>query len=324
MKMTRILSMVFAMIFSICVYAQPTNFDPAQRPIEIIVPFPPGGSSDSIARLMGEMFNDVGWKAVVITKTGGASIVASNYVANSKPDGHTLLMAANAVFDQIATSDSDKKLSYNENSFAPIIPMGTSSYALTMNGNVQINSYEEFKNYVRKNPEKFNVGFWNPNTAKLFAIWAEKEKLPAPNVVTYKGSAQMQLDLFGDNITFIVDSTPNLIQHLKSNKVKIFAVLDSRGEMILKRHKSDTKVFVIGQKYPELDVAIWHGVYAPAGTDPEVIAKINEVLNKGLKNPKYSENIDMLHLESPGGSVGLLDKRQKHIFNIIKTLPKDK
>ena len=285
------------------------SFTPTNRVIEIVVPYPPGGATDKWGRVLDEIFKAHGWQSTVLNKPGADTVIGSNYVATSKPDGHTIYVGGNGFIDaNIAFKQRAPGIEYTENSFEPIIPLGAGTAVLAVAKNIPVNNYEEFKQYVKKNPEKFNLGFWNTYTGNIFYEWAKKEGLPRPNIIFYKGSAPQVADIMGGHIPFAFDTYTAMAPLYQADKIKIIAALDRRGVAIIKKDSPKANLVSIASRVPGVDVPIWYGLYAPAGTPRDVVAQINAVVNTALQDPKYTRDIEMLHIANFGGTPA--DQRQ--------------
>jgi tripartite-type tricarboxylate transporter receptor subunit TctC len=299
------------------------SFTPTNKIIEIVVPYPPGGATDKWGRVLDEIFKAHGWQSAVLNKPGADTVIGSNYVAAAKPDGHTIYVGGNGFIDaNIAFKQRAPGIEYTENSFEPIVPLGAGTAVLAVSNNVPVNNYEEFKQYVKKNPEKFNLGFWNTYTGNIFYEWAKKEGLPRPNIIFYKGSAPQVADILGGHVPFAFDTYTAMAPHYQAGKVKIIAVLDSRGVAIIKKDQPKAKLVSIASRVPGVDVPIWYGLYAPAGTSKEVIAQINTVVNHALQDPKYTKDIEMLHIANFGGTPSEQRQVQVNTLNIMRNVAK--
>lgn len=300
------------------------DFSPTTRTIEIVVPYPPGGATDKWGRVIDEIFREQGWKSVVQNKPGADTVIGSNYVAAARPDGHTLYVGGNGFIDaNIAFKQKAPGIEYTENSFAPIIPLGAGTAVLAVANNVPVNTYEEFKEYVRKNPGQFNLGFWNTYTGNVFYEWARLEKLPKPNIVFYKGSAPQVADITGGHIPFVFDTYTAMAPHYQTGKVKIIAVLDRRGVAIVKKDRPSADIISIASRVPSVDVPIWYGLYAPRGTPKEVIDRINQVVSTALRDPKYTKTIEMLHIANWGGTSEDQRRVQSAVLEIMRNVSRN-
>lgn len=306
------------------IVASAAGFEPTKKTIEIIVPYPAGGATDKIGRTVSDILNTHGWKSIVVNKPGADTVIGSNYVATSAADGHTLYIGGNGFIDaNIAFKNKAPGIEYNENSFAPVAPLGVGTLVLSVPANSPVNTYDEYKAWIKKNPEQFNLGFWNAYTANIFYEWARLEKLPKPTIVPYKGSAPLVLDLVGGNIQASFDTFTAIRPHYESGKVKILATLDAEGAKVISQSGPGVKPVVISAKHPIMNIPIWYGLFAPAGVDPAVVKEINTVVNKGLSDPVLLETFKAFSIVNVGGSPQDLDRRQKSILNSMKAISKN-
>lgn len=314
---------VVSLLVAVCFGATAQTFNPVSRVIEIVVPYPPGGATDRWARTIDEIFRAQGWQSAVVNKPGADTVIGSNYVAAARPDGHTVYVGGNGFIDSnIAFKNKAPGIEYTENSFVPIVPLGAGTAVLAVAKNVPVNNYEEFLQYVKKNPEKFNLGFWNTYTGNIFYEWARREGLPRPNMVFYKGSAPQVADILGGHIPFVFDTYTAMAQHSQAGNVKIIATLDQRGSAIVKRQQPELSLISIASRVPSVDVPIWYGLYAPAGTPDAVVSQINSVINTALKDPRYTKNIEQLHIANFGGSAQDQRRVQTSVLNIMRNVSK--
>lgn len=295
----------------------------ATQPIEIVVPYPPGGATDKLARIVDQIFNDNGIKSFVTNKAGADGVIGGNYAAKARPDGKTVFMSGTGLLDaNIAFRAAG--LEYNERSFVPIAPIANVSYVLVVKKGMPIDSYEKFKFYVRANPEKFNIAFWNANTARIFTEWARVEGLPKPNIIMYKGSGPMMIDVLGGHVDFAWDTWVSAAPHFESNKLNIIATLDNQGQEVIKKIRPDSEVVSVAQRHPELGIGVWYGLWAPAGTPPDVIKQMNTVINQAFRQPKYQQAIESLNVKKYGGTAQSLARLQGRNYDTLKRLANEK
>ncbi|CAB4129262.1 PBP2_Bug_TTT domain containing protein [uncultured Caudovirales phage] len=304
------------MLLSLSAYA---NFDPAKHPIEIVVPYPPGGATDKLARIVDQIFVENGWRSYVNNKGGADGIIGGNYAAKAKPDGYTLFMSGTGLLDANIVYRA-QGLEYNENTFVPIVPVANVSYALIIKKGMPIDTYEKFKFYVKTNPDKFNLAFWNANTANVFLEWARVEGLPKPNIILYKGSGPQIIDLLGGHVDFAFDTWVAIAPQFEADKVKIVATMDNQGVEVIKKIKPGSEVVSIAQRHPELSLGVWYGLWAPTGTPKEVIAEINRVVNQAFKQDKYQTAIEALNVKKYGGTAEQLGRNQNNNLKLLKRI----
>ena len=281
--------------------------------IEIVVPYGPGGAASNYAQLVSEILTDNGRPAVVVNKPGADAVIGANYAAKAKADGKTLFLgttssiAANVVFNAPG-------MEYNKDTFDPVIMLNQLSLTLAVPASSPIKNYEQFKFYVRANPEKFNLGFYNTNIANIFFDWAEKENLPRPTIIMYKGSAQLDTDLAGGNLPFAFDNyAPPMTPLIEAGKIRVIASLDNTvpGVPNLSKH------------HPELAFGVWYGLFANTGTPKSVITEINQLINTEIKKPKYANKIKEMNIRYIGGTPKDLQALQIRDLNTLKRFFKE-
>jgi tripartite-type tricarboxylate transporter receptor subunit TctC len=293
-------------------------------PIKIVVPYAPGGSTDKWARVVGKIFSDHGWKNYIENKPGADTTIASNLVAESAPDGTTLYLSGFGYLDaNLAFKQRPEGIRYNKNSFTDIVPLGSGTLVLAVANHIPVNNYKEFKEYVRKNPRMFNLGFFNRYIANTFYVWAKKENLPEPNIIMYKGSAPLDADLIGGQIPFAFDTYNTIAPFQLAGKVKVIAVLDSVGYDLVHRANPGLDLFNIAAVYPELAVPIHYGVAGPAGMLPVAVAEINRVVNRALKDPKYTKEMEDMYLSVKGGTPADLTNAHVRLLQTFKNVAKE-
>jgi len=294
----------------------------ANQPVEIVVPYPPGGATDKLARIVEEIFNENGIKSYVTNKAGADGVIGGNYAAKARPDGKTVFMSGTGLLDANIAFRAPG-IEYNEKSFTPVAPIANVSYALIIKKGMPIDSYEKFKFYVRANPEKFNLAFWNANTANVFLKWAQAEGLPRPNIILYKGSGPQIIDLLGGHVDFAFDTWVAIAPHVSAGKVKIVATMDNQGAEVIRKIDPRSDVVSIEKVHPELAIGVWYGLWAPAGTSKATIDNMNKVINAALKEPKYREKMEMLNVKIYGGSTKSLLVNQTRNLQILKKIAQD-
>jgi tripartite-type tricarboxylate transporter receptor subunit TctC len=298
------------------------NLAVAEQPIEIVVPYPPGGATDSLGRIVSEILTENGMSTVVLNKPGADAVIGANYAAKGKPDGKTLFVGATGALDSNIAFKA-QGMEYTEKTFVPIVPLANISYVLAVPASSPIRNYEQFKFYVRANPEKFNLAFWNANTANIFYDWARKENLPKPNIILYKGSGPQMIDLVGGHVPFAYDTWLAMAPQFEADKVRVIATLDRGGLAVVKKLKPGNESIAISDIHPDLNVGVWYGLWAPAGTPKATLDKMNTVINIAFKSPKYREKMELLNIKTYGGSSESLLTMQQRNLKILKRIAQD-
>jgi tripartite-type tricarboxylate transporter receptor subunit TctC len=265
------------------------------KPIHIVVGFPPGGGNDIIARLLGaKMQESWGQPVVIDNKPGANSIIASEFVAKSAPDGYTLLV--NATGGMSVNPVLYSKLPYDSlKDFVPISMVGSFPLVLVVNPEVPVGSVNELIAYAKANPGKLNYS--SGSTAFQVATEMFKQMTGADfKHIPYKGSpASITAVIAGDVQMTIVD-TPPLVPQLKSGKVKALAVTSA------KRSAAMPELPAIAESVPGYEMVLWIGVFAPAGTPSELAAKLNAEVVRIVNLADIREKLAGLGVEPLGNS----------------------
>jgi len=268
------------------------------RPIKLIVTVPPGGAADFIARLIAsKLSTSMGQQVVVENKAGASGSLASDFVAKSAPDGYTLLQSS------ITTHGIGPalmpKLPYDPvASFAPITMLASLPLIMTVNADLKANTLAEFAAIAKERPGKLafassgNGGA--PHMAgELFKAALSLDMIHAP----YRGSGPAVADLVGGQVQVMFDGAPSLLQHITTGKIKALAAASPRRNPLLPQVPTFAEL-----GYPAVNVALWYGLMAPAGTPADIIARINREVNQALRSPDVLERFASQGTEALGGS----------------------
>lgn len=260
------------------------------KPIRLIVPFGPGGSTDLAARLVAEFGSrELGQQIVVENKPGAGGSTGMEFVAKSPADGYTLGMAT------VSTHGANpavygSKLKYNPvKDFAPVTNVATTPSVFAVNPNkVSAKGMKEFLAAAKAAPGKYSYG--SPGTGSLghanishFAALAQIELLHVP----YKGGGQAMNDAVAGQVDAITDNLPSALPHIKAGKLRALAVLSE------KRSPALPDVPTYGELgFPQMGGGGWFGVVAPAGTPPAVVARLNAAIHKAMQQPDFIKKMD--------------------------------
>ncbi len=250
------------------------------RPITLIVPYPPGGATDTLARIVGKaMTAQFGQSVVIDNKAGAGTIIGAQHVANAAPDGYTILITGNTTFTINAALKS--KLPYDPlKSFTPLATIGGNSLVMLANPAVPASNVKDVIAMAAKEPGKFGFGTFGLGTSTHFAgemfQALSNTKL---NHVPYKGSAPAMADLIGGQLPFTFDTTIAAGPQLAAGKVKAIAVTTKA------RSKSLPNVPTFAESgLGEFDLSIWIALVAPKGLPEPVRAKLEKALQEMTTN----------------------------------------
>jgi tripartite-type tricarboxylate transporter receptor subunit TctC len=263
------------------------------RPIHLIVPFPPGGVADIIARPIAEWVSRSLGEPVVVENHGGATgTMGASYVAHANPDGYTLLLGTT---NEIAMSPTlFKSLPYNPTkAFTPITPVAEFPNVLIVGADTPVKTLADLVALARAKPGMLTfassgIGSTNHLTAEIFQREANIKILHVP----YKGGGPAVADVFGGHVTAMFATLPSAIALIKSGKLRALAVTGL--------HRSPALPDVPTAKeagLPGLVVTTWNGVLAPAGTPPEIVERLHKVLAAGVADPIIKKNFAQLGAE---------------------------
>jgi tripartite-type tricarboxylate transporter receptor subunit TctC len=255
------------------------------QPIRIIVPFPPGGTTDQIARRVQPLLEQKLKTAVVIENRGGASgSIGTQIVVNAPADGHTFLM----VFDTHAANPSLLKLPFDTlNDLAPIMLIGTSPMVITAH---PATSYQRFADVITVAKEKPGVVAYGTIGAGSLAHLAMSQIANAFNVtlthVPYKGGGPLTTDALGGHVPIAVASIALLLPHIRAGALRPLAVTSRVRVEHLRDTPTTSELGLAG-----FDAEAWWGMLAPAKTPREIIARMNATMIDALQDPTVKESL---------------------------------
>lgn len=251
-----------------------------QKAIRIIVPYPPGGTTDLLVRSINARLQQALGQPVVIENRGGASgTIGADVVAKSAPDGYTLLVGAahHTIAQSVFT-----KLPYNiASDLTPITLMAMVPNVLVVNPNVPAKSVAQLVELTKRESTKYSYGSVGPGSAHHLIGEMFKLETGANLVhVPYKGSGPAVIDLIGGQIDVMFDSVPSALPHIRTGKTRALGVTTARRSSVLPDVPTLDEAGVKG-----FDVGTWFGLFAPNGTPPGVIARLNKEATAALADP---------------------------------------
>ena len=260
-------------------YAQNAATYPS-RPIKIVVPFAPGGTTDMLARLVGQRLTQSwGQPVVVENKPGAGATLGADIVAKSAPDGYTLLMGA--AHHTIAQKVYAKIPYQFDRDFAPITMVAMVPNMVVVNSEVQAKTIGEFIALTKSQPGKFNYGSAGAGTAhhligEMFKLRAGVDLIHVP----YKGSAPAVADLLSGQVQLMFDTVTSGLPQVKAGKLRALAVTTAKRSSAMPDVPSLSETVL-----PGFDVGTWFGLLAPAATPPAIVQKLNAEIVKIIQQP---------------------------------------
>jgi tripartite-type tricarboxylate transporter receptor subunit TctC len=267
------------------------------RPVHFVVGFPPGGTTDIVARLLGQWLSErFGISFVVENKAGAGTNLATEAVVRAPADGHTLLVVTPANTINVSYYD---KLDFDfERDIKPVARLIRSPFVLEVFPGFPVNTVPELIVQAKRNPGKITMASFGTGTAshlsgEMFKMMAGVQMVHVP----YRGSAPMITDLLGGQVQVAFDNLPASIEHIRAGKLRALAVTTStRSEML-------PDVPTLAEFLPGYETSSWLAVGAPSRTPTEIIVTLNKEINAALADPKVSARLEDLGATVLAGSI---------------------
>ncbi len=271
------------------------------KPVRLIVPFAPGGGTDLIARtLAGGMQQALGQPVIVENKPGGGTVIGSDMVAKSAPDGYTLVVAT---FAHAVNPSLLQKLPFDTNkAFAPVILLGRGPNVLVVRAESPYKSVNDVTIAAKANPAKLTYASQGKGTSahlagEMFANLAKVEMLHIP----YRGAGPAITDLLGGSVDMIFGTAAAVSTFVDAGKLRALGVTSPQPSPALKG------VPAIADTVPGYQTESWYGLYAPAGTPKDVIAKLNAAAAKATQSADFRKKVEQEGLVVSAGTPAELD-----------------
>lgn len=255
------------------------------RPVRIVVASPPGGTADFLSRVMGQWLSErLGQPFVTENRSGAATNVAAEAVANANPDGHTLLLVNPA---HVLNAMLYNKLNYNfVRDIAPVAGLMRAPNVMAVNPSVPANTVPEFIAYAKANPGKLNYASAGPGTllhlaGELFKIMAGIEMVHVP----FRGTAPALTALLGGQVQMMCDNISTSLEHIRAGQLRALAVTTATRSELL------PELPTVADSLPGFEQSAFFGVGAPRRTPAEIIERLNTEINAGLVDPKMKERL---------------------------------
>jgi len=267
------------------------------RPIKIINPYTPGGSVDPVLRpLTQKMQEYLGQSVVTEYKPGAGTNIGSDFVAKSKPDGYTLLLATSSLAISPALY---KSLPYDAlRDLTPVAYVGDQPFSIVISTTQPFKSVQELLAFARANPGKLSFGSSGNGGAvhlgmELLKSLTNTQMLHIP----YKGGAQTLTALLAGDIQVMLSPPSNFVQHIASGRVRMIGMASTR------RVAGFDVPTVIEQGVPGFTAGVWYAVYAPSGTPQPILDKLHQTITRAMNDKQMIETYQKLVLVPGGGSI---------------------
>lgn len=291
---------ILAMLATIST-AMPSHADTESyptRPIKLIVPYPAGGITDIVGRTIAERISATLDQPVIVDNRAGAGgSIGAGMAAHSKADGYTLFLGTSATNGTNPSTYAHLKYQ-PATDFAPIALIASAPLIIIVHPSLPAKTLPEFISYLKANPKKITYATTGTGgsvhlTTEQFSMMTGTEMIHVP----YKGSTPALTDLMGGHVQVMFDNAPSAAPLAQSGKVRALAVTGAKRSILAPEVPTVSETAV-----PGFDSSSWIAIYAPAGTPDDIVAKLNSVVNAGLKNPSLLETFNKSGLEPRGGT----------------------
>jgi tripartite-type tricarboxylate transporter receptor subunit TctC len=266
------------------------------KPVRMVVPFAPGGSNDILARVVGQKLTEAwGQQVIVENRPGGGTVIGTDVVAKSAPDGYTLLMVSPS---HSTNPTLVKKLPFDTlRDLAPVILLAHSSNVLLAHPSLPVRSVKDLVALARSRPEEITFGSGGNGTSTHLSgeLLSQRAKVKMVHV-PYKGAAPAGMALISGEVTWLFGNAIPSLPHIRSGRLRPLAVTGAQRLPVL------PDVPTVADTLPGFEVYAWYGIAVQGATPKDVIARINRDIGRVLENSEMKSRLAAEGAEAKGGS----------------------
>jgi len=289
--MSRFLAAILALLLPFAAAGQYPN-----KPIRLIVPFPPGGAAELGARIYAQPLGQaLGQPVIIETKPGADGAIAADATMKAAPDGYTLFYATNTAFSWVPAVRRSPP--YDPLSdFTPVSMIGQFGFFVFAHPSVPANTMAELLAYIRANPGKLNYGSGNSTAMLATAQLVQREKLDVVHI-PYKGDGPLSIDLLGGRVQFAIATPGSAAPQVKEGKLRVLATLLPSRNALLPQAPT-----MVEAGLASLSITPWGGVFGPKGMPRDIADRLSRELVAVLKRPEVHEAFGKLAFEPRGST----------------------
>ena len=284
---------VAAYLAAACAICQAQSWP--NKPIRMLVGFPPGGPTDVVARIVSDKFSgQIGQRIIIDNRPGAAGNIAVEILTKATPDGHTLLYSSNAI---ALSPGLYSKLGYDPwKDLAPITEIGNGCLIFVVHPSLPAKSVQEFIDYAKARPGQLNYASSGAGTSTHLAavLFSQRTGIQTQHI-PYKGTAPSLVDMIAGRTQFLMGAVLTAVPHIKEGRLRALAVTGP------KRIKSLPEVRTLEESgLPGFVVTTWQGLFAPAGTPAPVLARVHSEIVKAVQSPELRPKIEQQDMDPTG------------------------
>jgi tripartite-type tricarboxylate transporter receptor subunit TctC len=263
------------------------------KPVRLIVPFPPGGGTDALGRILAAKLGELwGQQVIVENRAGAQGNIGTAAGAKAAPDGYTLTFAHQGAL--VINPHLYKDTGYDTlKDFAPVALATQMAFIAVAHPSVPANDLRELAQYAKKNPGKLSFASTSAGphiVGELFKQATGTDLLHVP----YKGAGPAITDLLGGQVNLMFSNPTSTVPHVRSGKLRALGVMDGKRNPTLPDVPTAQE-----QGFKGLDISAWNAIYMPKSATPQQVAKLNAALSKALDNPALKQRLEDIGLEVP-------------------------
>lgn len=286
------------------------EFNPRKDVITIVVPSAPGGVTSILSMKLGQLMKEKGVTVLVVNKPGANKTIGSNFVANSTPDGRTLLVAAAADMTLLPRQYPDVA-KFNKNSFVPVFSLATGSPVIAVRNNFPANNLKEFLDVIRKDPLQRQIGSYSV-LSELMSSSVYSLADTSAEFIPYNSADSALMDVASGNLQSVIVEVSDRVRTLvAAKKIKLISMVSE------KRNTKFPILETVSESFPNVKFQYWWGLYAPAGTPQSTIQTLHQAFTEVWSDPAVISEIENMNYHAVEMSLPALNA---YLDNTYKSL----